>query len=114
MPFGCNVSSEIFQKTLFQCMDGLTGIHCVADDIMSTGRGEIEKDVLIHHDNNLIALMKRCRDLGIRLNSDKMILGQNHVPFLCHIITADGLKHVPDKVKAIDDVPFYMYCVTCP
>ena len=48
---------------------------------MITGRGETEKDALIDHDNNLIALMKRCRDVGIRLNPDKMILRQNHVPF---------------------------------
>ena len=81
MPFGCNVSSEIFQKKLFQCLYGFTRIHCVADDIMITGRGETEKDALIDHDNNLIALMKRCRDVGIRLNPDKMILRQNHVPF---------------------------------
>ena len=60
-------------------------IHCVADDIMITGRGETEKDALIDHDNNLIALIKRCRDVGIRLNPDKMILRQNHVPFLGYI-----------------------------
>ena len=67
MTFGCNVSSEIF-------LDGLTGIHGVADDIMITGRGETEKCALINYDNNLIALMKPCRDVGIRLNPDKMIL----------------------------------------
>ena len=81
MPFGCYVSSEIFQKTLFQCLDGLTVIHCVADDIMITGCGQTEKDALIDHDNNLIALMKQCRDVGIRLSPDKIILRQNHVPF---------------------------------
>ena len=72
---------------------------------MITGRGETEKDALIDHDNNLITLMKRCRDVSIRLNPDKMILRQNHVPFFGHIITADGLKPDPDKVKAIDDMP---------
>ena len=73
MPFDCNASSEIFQKKLFQCLDG-TGIHCVADDIMITGRGETKKDTLVDHDNNLIALMKRCRDVGIRLNPGKIML----------------------------------------
>ena len=81
MPFGCNVSSGIFQKKFFQCPDGLTGIHCVADDIMITDRGETEKEALIVHENNLLVLMKRCRGVGIRLNHDKMILSQNHVPF---------------------------------
>ena len=81
MPFGCNVSSEIFQEKLFQRMDGLTGIHCVSDDNMIIGRGEAEKDALIDHDNNLIALMKRCRDVGIRLNPHKIILREDHVPF---------------------------------
>ena len=104
MPFGRNVSSEIFQKKLFQCLDGLTGRHCVADDSMITGRGETENDALKDHNNKLIALMKRCRDVGIRLNPDKMILRPIHAPFLGHIITADGLKPDPDKVKAIDDM----------
>ena len=72
---------------------------------MITGRGETEKDTLIDHDNSLIALMKRCRHVGVRLNPDKMILRLNHVPFLGHIITADGLTPDPDKVKAIDDMP---------
>ena len=47
MAFDCNVSSEIFQKKLFQCLDGLTGIHGVADDIMITGRGETGKNALV-------------------------------------------------------------------
>ena len=48
---------------------------------MITGRGEADKDALVDHDNNLISLTKRCRDVGIRLNPNKMILHQNHVPF---------------------------------
>ena len=57
----------------------MAGIHCVADDIKITGRGETKKYALIDHDNNLIALMKLCRDVGIRLKHDKMILRQNNV-----------------------------------
>ena len=75
------VSAEIFKKKLFQCLDGLTGIHCIVDDIMITGRGETEKYVLIEHDNNLIALMKQCRDVGFCLHHDKVSIRQEHVPF---------------------------------
>ena len=39
MPFGWNVSSEIFQKKLQQAIEGLEGVHCVADDIMLCGVG---------------------------------------------------------------------------
>ena len=44
MPFGCNMSSEIFQKKLLQCLDGINGIHCVADDGMITGHGETDEE----------------------------------------------------------------------
>ena len=57
MSFGSNVSSEISRKSCSNVWMALTGIHCVADDIMITGCGETEKDALIDHDNNPIALM---------------------------------------------------------
>ena len=34
LPFGTSISSEIFQKRLLQALDGLTGVVCVADDII--------------------------------------------------------------------------------
>ena len=48
---------------------------------MITGCGETEKNALIDHANNLIALMKQSCDVGICLNPVKMILCQNLVPF---------------------------------
>ena len=104
MPFGWNVSSQIIQKKFIQCLNGITVIHCVDDDMMITVRGETEEDTLVDHGNNLIALMKRCSDVGIRLNHDKIILRQDHVPFLDHTLTADRLKPDPDEVTAIDDM----------
>ena len=67
MPFGGNVSSEIFQKKLQQAIDGLEGVHCVADDIMMYGVGYTNDETVADHDTNLQTLLQRCRDVGIRL-----------------------------------------------
>ena len=48
---------------------------------MITGHCETENDALLDLENNLIALIKQCRDVGIHQNTDKMILRQCHVPF---------------------------------
>ena len=37
VPFGLNVSAEIFQKRLKQTLDGLKGVECIADDILVWG-----------------------------------------------------------------------------
>ena len=59
LPFGTNVSSEIFQKRLLQALDGPTGVVCVADDIIIHGKD------LKEHDDNLEAFLRRCKEVGI-------------------------------------------------
>ena len=104
MPFRCNVSSKIFQTRLQQSLDGLDGVYCVADDIMITGNGSTEEEAKLDHDVKLKCLLERCRTVGIRLNRDKMKLHQTSVTFLGHLVTAEGLKPDPEKVRAIDDM----------
>ena len=99
-----NVSSEIFQTRLQQSLDGLDGVYCVADDIMITGNGSTEEEAKLDHDVKLKCLLERCRTVGIRLNRDKMKLHQTGVTFLGHLVTAEGLKPDPEKVRAIDDM----------
>ena len=103
MQFGCNVSSEIFRTRLQQSLDGLDGLYCVADDIMISGNGSTEEEAKLDHDVKLKYLLERCRTVGIRLNRDKMKLHQASVTFLGHLVTAEGLKPDPEKVRAIDD-----------
>ena len=49
--------------------------------------------------------MKRCREKGIKLNPDKMDIGQKEIPFFGHLLTDKGLKIDPSKVKAIEQMP---------
>ena len=101
MLFGCNVSSEIFQKKLQQAIEG----HCVAYDIMLYGVGCTDDEAIADHDTKLQALLHRCRDVGIRLNKSKIKLWQKSLTFLGHLVTDKGLKPDPEKVKAIEAMP---------
>ena len=49
-------------------------------------------------------MLKRCRKHGIRLNRQKAELSKNEVTFLGHVITCDGPKPDPQKIKAIVDL----------
>ena len=40
LPFGLCVSREIFQRKVHEALDGLPGIHCVADDVIVAGKLE--------------------------------------------------------------------------
>lgn len=34
LPFGLKVSSEIFERRLYQALEGLPGVRCIADDVI--------------------------------------------------------------------------------
>ena len=91
LPFGLNVSSEIFQKRLCLALEGLNGIQCVADDVIIYGSNQEE------HDKNLRGLLARCQLHGIKLNNDKCQLNVPEIKFLGHVVSVSD----PEKVEAI-------------
>ena len=105
LPFGLSVSSEIFQRRLHQAIDHLQGLICIADDIMIYGVGADHDEAVRDHDRKLQALLARCQDVGINLNSRKMKICQYSVLFLGHLITKDGIMPDPGKIEAIKKMP---------
>ena len=97
LPFGLSVSSEIFQKRLLQSLEGLTGIACIADDILIYGVGDSLEEAAADHNNNLNLLMHRCHAKGIKLNHEKMELRVPKLHFMGHCITPQGLEPDPNK-----------------
>ena len=96
LPFGLNVSSEIFQRKLLEAISGLSGVICIADDIIIYGSNDAE------HDLNMENFLKRCRDTGIKLNKSKMDLKVKSLTFMGHKITEKGLEIDPKKLEAIN------------
>lgn len=99
LPFGLNISSEIFQKRLHQALEDLPGVICLTDDIIVHGTDEQS------HDVNLDKLLGRCREKGIKMKPSKLKLRCNEIQFHGHLLTSEGLKIDPDKVKAIIEMP---------
>ena len=99
LPFGLSVSSEIFLKHFHQELQGLPGVKCIADDILIHGTCEAD------HDSNLDGLMRRCQQKGIKLNAEKLEYKCKEVPFQRHLLTIEGLKPDPEKVRAIVEMP---------
>ncbi|KAK5868930.1 hypothetical protein PBY51_009902 [Eleginops maclovinus] len=49
--------------------------------------------------------LNRCREKNIKLNADNFRLRRQEVPNIGHLLTADGLKIDPDKVRTVRDMP---------
>ena len=105
LPFGLNVSSEIFQRKLTEALSGLQGVICVADDIIVTGSGLSETEANEDHDRNMKALQLRCKNRNIKLNDEKAALKRTEIKFMGHLITSKGVKVDQSKVTAILEMP---------
>ena len=95
LPFGLNVSAEIFQRKLLEALRGLPRVICIADDVIIHGRDKEE------HSENLRQFFQRCRDIGIKLSQEKLELAKREVTFMGHRVTSRGLQSDPEKVRAI-------------
>lgn len=105
LPFGVSVAPELYQRKQHELLGGLKGIEPVADDILIVGCGDTEEEAIRDHDANLIALMDRCRKVKLRLSLKKLQFRVKEVRFHGHILSAEGLKADPDKVRAVLDMP---------
>ena len=102
LPFGVSVASEIFQKRLNQALDRLDGLLTVHDDMVIYGVGNTEDQATADHNTKLQQFLQRCKEKGVKLKKKKLQLLCKEIPYMGHLVTADGLK--PDPWP----------CATCP
>lgn len=105
MPFGISLAPEVFESKLQECLADLPGVKVIRDDILVVGYGENDSEAKHNHDQNVIRLLERARQVNLKLNKSKVKLRQAEVKFMGHVISKDGLKPDPDKVTAIKNMP---------
>lgn len=95
MPFGLVSAQDEFQRKMEEVFEGLDGIAVLVDDILVTGKTTEE------HDRHLRDALNRGAAKGLKLNADKLTVGAQEVDYFGHILSSEGLKPDPGKVKAI-------------
>ena len=104
-PFGLTSAPEEFQRRQHRVIENLPGVVAIHNDILVIGNGATHEEAQRDHDVKVHALMCRCREKNTTLNADKVKLCCNEVTFMGHLLTDEGLKPDPDKVRAILEMP---------
>ena len=99
LTMGLTNANDIFEQCLHDILHGLDDVFNIADDILVVGETYAEfKD-------NVIRFLDRCVEKDLHLNADKFKLDCDTVTFLGHLLTKDGMKPDPNKVKDIQEWP---------
>lgn len=80
---------------MHRILEGLPCVVVIMDDILLWGRTKEE------HDHNLSLLLLRCRENNLKLNLKKCTFLQPEVRYLGHILSTEGLRLDPGRVKDI-------------
>ncbi len=99
LPFGLKCSSDIMQRAMEDVLRGLPGCRAICDDILVWGDDDEE------HDRNLLAVLDRAKEYGLKFGASKLNISQPEVKYVGHIFSQEGLKPNPERIRAITDMP---------
>ena len=96
---GLKNSPATFQRVMNNILRGLTYKICLVylDDVIIFGK------TLEEHNKNLEEVLKRLAQHGVKLQTDKCELLRPELKYLGHVITPDGIKTNPKKLKAVEE-----------
>ena len=90
---GTVVAQDIFQSKLDAIFIGMEGATGIADDMVITGKDEME------HDINFLAFMEKCMENNLTLNSEKIQFKQTQLSFYGHCWSEHGTKWGMEKFQ---------------
>ena len=98
-PFGIKSALEMYQRAMDVMLEGIDHAYAVMDDILVAGRD------ISQYDSVLEKVLYRAKSYNLKLNFDKVRVRKQQVLFVGHIISAEGLKPDPEKVRAMKEMP---------
>ena len=99
MPFGAIISPAVFERLMEKIFAGMTynALLIYLDDIIVHGK------TFGVHLKHLEEVLQRLKDSNLKLNSEKCIFFQKEVSFLGDLISEEGVRTSPEKVKCIQE-----------
>ena len=100
LPMGTVVVQDIFQLKLDSIFIGMEGVTGIADDMVITGRDEME------HDRNFLLFMDKHMNNNLTLKLEKIQFKQSQVSFYGHYWLKQGISLDPKKIEALNHMEF--------
>jgi transposase InsO family protein len=95
---GINCAPETFQKIMEVATKDCEGLEVYIDDFLIHGA---TREI---HDKRLRHFLKKFKQLGLTLNYEKCVFATKQVHFRGHCFSADGVKPIYSRVKAMQEL----------
>ena len=99
VPFRLAQAPAYFQKLINDVLKGCNFAMGYLDDIIIYSRSEKE------HLEHLEEIFLRLKAAGLKLKLEKCCLNKKHIQYFGHLISADGIQPLPEKLKSIAKMP---------
>ena len=99
VPFGLAQAPAYFQKLINDVLKGCNFAMGYLDDITIYSRSEKE------HLEHLEEIFTRLKTAGLKLKLEKCCFFKKHIQYLGHLILADGIQPLPEKLESIAKMP---------
>ena len=101
MPFGLINGPATFTRFIDMVLGGLRWSACLVymDDILVHSR------TFETHVSSLRKIFRRMSEFGLTFKAKKCFIAAPEVRFLGHVVSAEGIKTDPDKIKALREMP---------
>ena len=97
LPSGIKSAPEVFQNHMPELFSDVEGVKVIVDDILVWDKDDEE------HDARLEQVLRRAREVNLKFNAKKCEIKQE-VPYVGHVLSKDGLKADPEKIRAIKKI----------
>lgn len=95
LPYGVNISAEVFQMLNTKYFGDIEGVFIYIDDILIAGQS------LEDHNRILKEVVERARKVNVKFNLEKFQYCLPEVKYLGHIFSKEGMSPDPDRIRAI-------------